>query len=495
VQGTRASRWGRRAADRLAASILVESAPRPRVRGRRLTPRCGGTLVPHGAGLGDVQGGRWARPLGRPRPWQAVPRQKRPQPHGQPESRFVTTTDPMLQDPPSSTNRQGLSAWSWFLIAILVVVAALIVTGVVLVYRGAHGYYSIAPGTAPMITSSADCRAAHAGADPTLPNGKPCAQLVVPGGKAHGIDGSLYMVDVLVGPATPGEYLLSKIGLLDTFDKGMTLVPSREILGNTPPAQLNCQNDQAMQTASSSAAVVALRRLGYVVQEKDLGAQLDQIEPGSPAAAAGLQCNDIVVAVNGKPVSTSEGFAKLIRAEKPGQPVAVTVLRAGQGGRTQKVRVEAHLSGTPAIDGQKAVPSRPFLGVVFETRSTFTYPFAVTINVGSIGGPSAGLALTLGLLDVLSNGQLTGGHRVAATGTISVDGTVGDVGGVAQKTLAVRSAGAQIFLVPPQELKAAQSEAGSMKVYAVSTLQQALNVLESLGGHVPAPVAGKNGGG
>jgi Lon-like protease len=125
---------------------------------------------------------------------------------------------------------------------------------------------------------------------------------------------------------------------------------------------------------------------------------------------------------------------------------------------------------------------------VSQTQMTFTLPFNVNIDVGDIGGPSAGLALTLGLLGILSGADLTGGHRVAATGTINLDGTVGDVGGVAQKTVAVRKAGAQVFFVPPQELKTAQSEAGSMKVDAVSTLQQALSDLQALGGHLPAAV-------
>ncbi len=122
------------------------------------------------------------------------------------------------------------------------------------------------------------------------------------------------------------------------------------------------------------------------------------------------------------------------------------------------------MSGTPALAGQPAAPDQPFLGVASTTQTVFVFPFQVNIDVGAIGGPSAGLALTLGLLDVLSAGNLTGGHRVAATGTINLDGTVGDVGGVAQKAVAVRKAGAQVFFVPPDELKAAQSQAGSMKV-------------------------------
>ena len=126
------------------------------------------------------------------------------------------------------------------------------------------------------------------------------------------------------------------------------------------------------------------------------------------------------------------------------------------------------------------------------TRTTYTLPFDINVEVGAIGGPSAGLALTLAILDILSNGDLTGGHAVAATGTIELDGTVGDVGGVAQKAVAVRRAGAQVFFVPADQLKDAQGEAGALKLYPVKTLQQALDDLQALGGHVP-PASAPNG--
>jgi PDZ domain-containing protein len=85
----------------------------------------------------------------------------------------------------------------------------------------------------------------------------------------------------------------------------------------------------------------------------------------------------------------------------------------------------------------------------------------------------------------LDPANLTGGLKVAATGTMSIDGTVGDVGGVAQKTVAVRGAGANVFLVPPQEYAVAKAHAGPhLKVYAVSTIGEAVHILESLGGRV-----------
>lgn len=360
---------------------------------------------------------------------------------------------------------------------------------------GSHGYFIFSPGTAPTITTSAQCRPSQEGADLVLPDGAPCARLDVPAGKAHEIDGRLFMVDVLVGPATPLDYLLGKVGLLHTFNDGAELISSGAVLGSTPRAQLGCQNTQQMQGSTSAAAVVAIRRLGYKVAENDLGAQLYQVQPGTPAAAAGLQCADVIVAIDGKPVHTADEFVSGLRTHKPGDSVSLTVNRQDSQGPTRKVTVTARLEGTPALPGLKADPAKPFLGIVTQTDVTFTFPFNVNVNVGDIGGPSAGLALTLGLLDVLSGGHLTGGHRVAATGTISLDGTVGDVGGVAQKAVAVRKAGAQIFFVPTVELAAARSEAGSMKVYAVSSLGQALQILQSLGGSIPQPASGQNGSG
>ena len=370
----------------------------------------------------------------------------------------------------------------------LVVVVALIGIGFLVVWRGASGYYAIAPGSAPVVSDSATCRSVGGGSY-ALPDGRACVQLVVPAGRAQPLAGSIMMVDVLVGPASPGDYLLSKLGLLHTLRDGTILVPSSEILGSTPASQLGCQDTQQMDDAQSSATVVALRRLGYNVTENHLGARVDQVGPGTPAAAAGVHCNDVITAVNGRPVTTGDELVAAVRALHPGDQAAITVRRPGAHGGQTTVQLHATLSGTPAQSDTPADPHRAFLGVQTQTDTTFTYPFDVQVNVGAIGGPSAGLALTLGLIDSLSNGQLTGGHHIAATGTMDLAGDVGDVGGVAQKAVAVRKAGATVFFVPVQEAAAARSEAGSMKIVPVSNLNQVLSDLEAMGGHLPAPAA------
>ena len=136
------------------------------------------------------------------------------------------------------------------------------------------------------------------------------------------------------------------------------------------------------------------------------------------------------------------------------------------------------------------------LGIQPEDQVDYTYPFPVSIDVTNIGGPSAGLAMTLGVIDALTSGSVTGSHTVAATGTIDSQGDVGDVGGVPQKTVAVENAGATIFLVPPQEYKAAMSkDRPGLHIYAVSTLDQALAVLAAHGGYGPAGASSATAGG
>jgi Lon-like protease len=131
-------------------------------------------------------------------------------------------------------------------------------------------------------------------------------------------------------------------------------------------------------------------------------------------------------------------------------------------------------------------PSRGYLGVEVETYQRFSYPFPVSIDTSEIGGPSAGLAMALTIVDKLSNGRVTGGRTVAATGTIDPRGAVGQVGGVTQKTVAVERAGATVFLVPPGQYATAKSKASpSLHVYQVATLDQALSVLRRLGGRIP----------
>jgi PDZ domain-containing protein len=114
-------------------------------------------------------------------------------------------------------------------------------------------------------------------------------------------------------------------------------------------------------------------------------------------------------------------------------------------------------------------------------------PFDVEIDTAQVGGPSAGLALTLSIIDKLTEGELTGGLRVATTGTIDIDGTVGPIGGIQQKAHAVRRAGIDVFIVPEDDAETAREVLGdSAEVIGVRTLDEAIDALGRLGGQTEA---------
>jgi PDZ domain-containing protein len=173
----------------------------------------------------------------------------------------------------------------------------------------------------------------------------------------------------------------------------------------------------------------------------------------------------------------------------------VKALAAHQPGDTVTLKVE----GPPAADGtippartetvalaaRKDDAAKPMLGVDLGTRNPdFKVPFSVQIDSKSVGGPSAGLAFTLGIVDVLTPGSLTGGRPVAITGTIELDGTVGPIGGIRQKTFLAERAGMELFIVPTAEAEEAKRYAGTMKVVGVDDLDGALRALADNGGSV-----------
>ena len=312
----------------------------------------------------------------------------------------------------------------------------------------------------------------------------------VPADRAHRIDGPVLLTDVYLSPVTALSYLF------DLVSQNDQLVPTGALVDpGIPPSELTAQGYLEMVQAKAAAETAALRRVGYDIAEHDAGAVLVGVVSGTPAFGV-LRVGQVVTAVDGVATQTSCDFVRRLSMFGPGQSVRLSVRenRFSPAGVlvdgpvvTKVVRLAKRPADDPAISGCTARPSAGFLGVEAQTQQDFTYPFPITINTADIGGPSAGLAMTLGLVNTLSGGHLTGGRIVAATGTIDQFGNVGDVGGVPQKTIAVERAGATVFFVPPPELAAARSKATpSLHIYAVSTLAQALSILKKLGGHVPA---------
>jgi Lon-like protease len=391
----------------------------------------------------------------------------------------MTNIEPTVQGlTPSSDNveRTERSRWPAVLVIALLLGAAIIGIPVGIASHEANAYYVFSPGTAPVITTSASCKPADG--ELALPGGEPCVRLVLPQSKAHRVDGQLLMVDVEVAQAGPLDWAEYELGLLGNSRQ---FVPVAAYAGTTPTSELGCQDTQEMVSADQDAALAALAVLSYKVDQKPLGVQIDTVLAGTPAWKAGLECNDVITAVNGKPVLTAEALTAALQPLQPGDVVSLTDHPAG-GATTKEVKVRLTRPSASALaDGFNG---HAYMGLDVETRVKPVLPFPVSVNAGAIGGPSAGLAFTLAILDALSNGKLTGGHKVAATGTIDPQGDVGEVGGVQEKTVAVEKAGAEVFFVPKAEYADAESVGhGSLKIVPVTTLGQVLQTLQqSYGG-------------
>jgi Lon-like protease len=265
------------------------------------------------------------------------------------------------------------------------------------------------------------------------------------------------------------------------LDDDTEVVPEDEVLQGRSRAEDARLNKLEMADSQMTAKRVALERLGYAVAVSGNGAVVTTVQKDAPADGK-LRVGDIITAVDAQPVTLSEQLGPIVRSRSAGEPVSFTVERDGK-----PVTVTVGSRATPEGPCQ----GRAQVGVLTATRSEeFEFPVDVEIDTGRVSGPSAGLAFTLTILDELTPGDLTGGNKVAVTGTIRADGGVGPIGGAEQKAVTARRAGAKLFLVPAEEVDEARGRADGMKVVGVRTLDDALAELKKLGGDDTGVAAG-----
>ncbi|MEO6653884.1 MAG: S16 family serine protease [Ilumatobacteraceae bacterium] len=294
--------------------------------------------------------------------------------------------------------------------------------------------------------------------------------------------GDIYFVTV----TEPSQSLLSWFAGRD--QPAVQFLTNEEKFGVQTPQQRRRFALESMRSSEQEAQFVALQRLGFQVD----------IQPGDvlirdmvclEANADGTECidwspsddvldpGDRILEVEGQPVDGVEDLSRILDGLRPGDVVSMKIDRPEQG----ELDVDVELTAAPTD------PERTIVGFYpFDTRR-IELPFELDIDTGSIGGPSAGLAFTLTLIDELTDGELTGGGRVAVTGTINLDGTVGAIGGLRQKASAVAQTGVKVFLVPTSQgeadIEAARTAAGGdVEIVPVATLDEALDALAARGG-------------
>ncbi len=252
----------------------------------------------------------------------------------------------------------------------------------------------------------------------------------------------------------------------------MWLNPDNEVVpieAVFPPGQsqedVEAENKAAFTESEANATSAALAELGLPTE-----VTVAYTVPGS-AAEGKLREGDVIVAVDGKEVAKPDVVKQEVSGRHPGDQVKLTV-RPAAGGDKRDITVK--LGENPHVEGL------PMLGIGMSTQATGDTK--VEYQLSGIGGPSAGLMLTLGVIDKLSPGDLTEGHHIAGTGTIDATGKVGEIGGIKHKISAARDAGAEMFFVPAGNcVEALTADRGNMQLIKVSKLGDALDAIKNPG--------------
>jgi PDZ domain-containing protein len=229
-----------------------------------------------------------------------------------------------------------------------------------------------------------------------------------------------------------------------------------------PEQEIDKENAQDFKDSQTSAETAALRKLGYPVQ-----VTVKEITKGAPADGV-LKPGDVIVSVDGTPVTSQQKLTQLIRARPAGTARTFAIMRDSN-------------ASTVTITPVK-IENTTRIGVTVEQKQP--HPFEIKIDLDRIGGPSAGLMFTLGIIDKVDPADLTGGQVIAGTGTIDDEGNVGAIGGIPQKLVAAKAAKAVVFLTPAANCAEAMANAQpGLPLVKVSTLDEALGAIQALREH------------
>jgi len=299
-------------------------------------------------------------------------------------------------------------------------------------------------------------------------DGKPVVQ--ISGHRTYTAPGHLNMVTVsyIGGPGSNPPFNIFA-ALQAWLSPHQAVVPQEELF---PPGQTQQQvvkqDSEQMVSSQQTAEAAALCQLGIRFTTIDT---ISGTISGLPAAGR-LHRGDVIRAVDGKPVTCTSSAATMIRSRPVGHRVVLTIAR---GGKVHTVALR-----TAGYKGE------PVIGV--NVVESFKFPFQVKINIGNVGGPSAGMMFALAIIDKLTPSNLTGGKFIAGTGEIEVDGAVDPIGGIQQKMAAARAAGATVFLAPADNCSdTSGSVPAGLRVVKVSTLRGAIAALKAVKAGKPVP--------
>lgn len=290
----------------------------------------------------------------------------------------------------------------------------------------------------------------------------------ITGRQIYPADGHLNLVTISY-QGGPGSNLNIFQALRAWLNPSEAVVPESELF---PPGQTaeqtQAQDTEQMASSQEMATAAALTELHIKYQTT---VEVLATVAGYPASKV-LKAGDVIAAVDGQPVTGASSLSSIINEHPVGATLQLQVLRKGQA---LTIPVASKSSGGSAVIGVKV-------------RQQYKFPFNVRITVGDIGGPSAGMMFALGIVDMLTPMNLTGGKFIAGTGEITASGQVQPIGGIQQKMVGARNAGATVFLTPSGNCADALGAVpAGLKVVKVSTLSQAVSDLEALKAGKPVP--------
>lgn len=285
--------------------------------------------------------------------------------------------------------------------------------------------------------------------------------ITVSGAKTYPTDGALDFTTVRL-TGGPG----SKVTVWDLLRAGVSSSEEVEpeeayFPKGVTSKQVQEENAAEMVDSQQEAIAVALKAVGADVKSHIVVGQVTKDSPNQSLLKAG----DRIDTIDGQPVANAEAVRTAIGKHKPGEKVRLGIVRDDK-----PVTVEA---ATKENQGRTTIGV--FLGL------TFDFPYKVTIDAGDVGGPSAGTMFALGLYDTLTPGALTGGQKIAGTGTIDYTGAVGPIGGIRQKLVGARDGGAKWFLAPADNCSEVVGHVpDGLKVVRIATFDEAKSSVESI---------------
>jgi PDZ domain-containing protein len=273
-------------------------------------------------------------------------------------------------------------------------------------------------------------------------------------------DGELLMLTVVSQDVNIFEALIAGI------DPTIDLVPKRAFrrAGESDEDYRN-RVLQQMDDSNFRSISVALDYLGFEMITTEV--VINEFVEGVPAESV-LELGDMIIAVNGVTIAKVDDIRQVTEGMSVGDVLTMTVIR-------EDVEVDVNVE----LAEREDEPGVAMIGVILGELTG--PPFPLSIQAGDVGGPSAGMMHTLAIIDTLTEGELTKGHVIAGTGTIKVDGTVGNIGGIRQKVVGAEAAGAEYILVPQGNYDSAlTAERTIIEIVPIATIDDAIEFFERL---------------